>query len=74
VKEALNITVSQNARTIDELYVKPISFAQGVESLLDQWRARLPHDWDEQNKWKTMQFMFYYIIVNLFIFLEVLIW
>lgn len=43
-KDLVDITVSENARKIDELCVNPVSFYHGVEQLLIKEAEPLPTD------------------------------
>lgn len=40
IKEELDITVSPNAKTFEDLCIQPISFPQGVERYLWQYKAK----------------------------------
>lgn len=47
IKEGLDIVVSKNAKTIQDLYVQPTSFPQAVEPQLNDLKARHGHFKDE---------------------------
>lgn len=50
IKNKLDIVVSPNANTFKDLYIQPVSFAQGVEKYLNDSKLRSPGRKDEMER------------------------
>lgn len=50
IKENIDLVVSPSANTIKDLYVQPVSFPQGIEKHLTDYKARFPYRKDEMER------------------------
>lgn len=46
IKHSIDITVSEGANTIDDLYVRPVSLPNGIKKYVHDLRARYDGDKD----------------------------